>query len=643
MEYIRNIDEIVETLKNAKERKKACTLLVGAGCSVKAGIPTAAGFVEVIKARYPKAYERAEEKTYPKCMAELMVAERRDLIAEYVDKAKINWAHICIASLMQNGYVDRVLTTNFDLLVVRACSLIGEYPAVYDFAASQLYKAADIPDKAVFYLHGQRTGFVIMNTVEDCQRHAKLLGPVFEDAGRGRVWIVVGYSGSNDPVFDHLAKVPQFDNGLFWIGYEKTDPPKHVLERLLQTDKSAFYTNGYDADSFFVTLTQKLQIFPPQFVSRPFSHLGSCLQVLTGYTLPGQEAEENVMRRPMEWIQKAIHLFEEATADEIKTVKIDTIEHAEIKARFLLMAGEYEKVIQFLEEYQKSPTPELGDNICWAFIMSGNSQYKLAQTKTGSEADKLFEEAYKKYEAALKIIPDKHDALNNWGNALSEQAKTKTGPEADKFFEEAYKKYEAALKIEPDDHEILNNWGSTLFEQAKTKTGPEADKFFEEAYKKYEAALKIIPDYYEALNNWGGVLSEQAKTKTGSEADELFEEGYKKYGAAVEIEPNYRSALRHWGVTLSYQAKLKGPDEANTLYLLSKEKLERADGILPGFASYDLACIYALLGDEDICRQWLQKSKEKGFLPSKEYILNDSDLDSVRHTEWFQQLLDNIK
>ena len=80
-------------------------------------------------------------------MSELLLSERRDLIAEYVDKAKINWAHLCIALLVQAGFVDRVLTTNFDLLVVRACALLNEFPAIYDFAASQLFKSPDIPEQ----------------------------------------------------------------------------------------------------------------------------------------------------------------------------------------------------------------------------------------------------------------------------------------------------------------------------------------------------------------------------------------------------------------------------------------------------------------------------------------------------------------
>ena len=265
------------------------------------------------------------------------LGERRDLIAEHIDKAKINWAHICLGLLIQAGYVDRVLTTNFDSLVVRSCSLLGEFPATYDFAASQLHKAADIPEKAVFYLHGQRTGFVLMNTEEETAKHSELMAPVFEDAGRGRLWVVVGYSGENDPVFDHLAKVSRFDNGLYWVGYEDNEPAKHVLEKLLVSGKDAFYANGFDADSFFITLTQKLGIFPPKFLAAPFSHLDEILQTLTPYSPPKQTSEEDVTRIPRQWLQKAIHEFERTSSDSGKIEKGNWIRaHSQLSVKLCL-------------------------------------------------------------------------------------------------------------------------------------------------------------------------------------------------------------------------------------------------------------------------------------------------------------------
>jgi len=105
----------------------------------------------------------------------------------------------------------------------------------------------------------------------------------------------------------------------------------------------------------------------------------------------------------------------------------------------------------------------------------------------------LFALAYEKYQAALEIKPDKHEALYNWGAALYEQAKAKVGEEADRLFALAYEKYQAALKIKPDLHEVLNNWGATLFAQAKTKAGEEADRLFAEAKEKLLSAESISP------------------------------------------------------------------------------------------------------------------------------------------------------
>ena len=62
----RTIDDVVETVRKAKEREKKCCLLIGAGCSVKAGVPLASGFVKLIRDDWREAYNRAKSpKGYP--------------------------------------------------------------------------------------------------------------------------------------------------------------------------------------------------------------------------------------------------------------------------------------------------------------------------------------------------------------------------------------------------------------------------------------------------------------------------------------------------------------------------------------------------------------------------------------------------
>lgn len=266
-EFNSSIGHIVDALREAKEDPNiGCSLLIGAGCSVSAGIPTGQGFVDIIKKKWRNNYDKAPKKTYPHCMAKLSSGFQRKLIQDKIKDAKINWAHICIAVLLKENYIDRVLTTNFDPLISRACSLLGEFPAVYDFAASQTFKPEHVPNKAIFHLHGQHTGFVMLHDDEETRKFSEGLGPVFKDASRGRLWIVVGYSGENDPVFeDHLSEVDSFDYNLYWVGYKDSPTPDHVQKKLLQKGKNAYHISGHDADSFFIELTQELgNIFPPK-------------------------------------------------------------------------------------------------------------------------------------------------------------------------------------------------------------------------------------------------------------------------------------------------------------------------------------------------------------------------------------------
>ena len=641
----RDIDDVLETVRKAQERDKKVCLLIGAGCSVKAGVPLASEFVDIIEKDWSAAYSRAREpKQYPQCMAELSLSERRDLIGKHVDEARINWGHVAIAQLMKHGYVDRVLTTNFDPLVVRACAMVGHYPAVYDFAASQVLKPADISGDAVFYLHGQRNGFVLMNTEEECDDHSTKLAPLFQDADRGRVWIVVGYSGENDPVFTHLASVKSFDDNLYWIGYQDNEPAKHVRAGLLQNGKFAFHVKGFDADDFFVTLTQRLGCFPPRLVSEPFSHLDDLFKEFTDYKAPQQEEARDITDPPREMIRAAIEKYEQP-AKPSKTGRQPKRQQKtpslELQVMAAYMAGDYDKVIQLVPDDEDVP-PELVDFVSRAYNGQGVSLYQLAKQKSGEEADALFTPAGEKYEAALRIKPDQHVALNNWGNALSDQATQKSDTEADALFAQAYEKYEAALRIKSDMHQALYNWGSAFLEQATQKTDAEADRLFALAGEKFEATLQIKPDTHAALYNWGLALYGQTKQKSGEEATRLFAAAGEKYEAALRIKPDKHETLNNWGLAILGQAKLKSGKEADKLFADASEKCLQAEELVPGYGAYNLACVSALQGREQACRTWLEKSRDHGKLESREHLRTDTDLDSVRDKDWFQSFIDGI-
>lgn len=453
---LRALGDVAETLRMAREREKRCTLLIGAGCSVRAGIPSAPQLVEVIGERYPRAFARAREKSYPACMAELSLGERRDLIAEYVDRAKINWAHIGIAQLMKAGYVDRVLTTNFDPLVVRACAFVGLFPAVYDFAASQAFQPADIPDQAIFYLHGQRTGFVLMNTAADFKQHSKLLAPVFDDAGRGRVWLVVGYSGESDPVFQHLASVPRFDNFLYWVGYRDSPPQAHVTEKLLVPGKDAFFVPRHDADGFFVQLAQRLECFPPEFVASPFSYLGELLDELTPYVDPhGSDSGRDEVS--LDVLAEAREVIKMAS----ETIDSDPIRRRIRAAERAFLAGAYDEIIDMRSFYDSHPDPELANHLVQAYRMKAWQLSSTAEEAPETERSDLLAQAEAAARSAVELGPADHYALNTLGNTLAARVRLSAcaGRDPLKVLEEARTQIELAIAEGPTTPTSYYNLG----------------------------------------------------------------------------------------------------------------------------------------------------------------------------------------
>lgn len=568
-----DLDDIAETLKNARNHGVKCCVLTGAGCSVSAGIPDANGFVKIIEERYPVAYKRASEKKYFECMKLLSPGDRHSLITEGIKQSKLNWGHIALAQLMKADYVDRVLTTNFDSLLLQACALIGGIqPAVYDIPSSKEFNASMVSTPAIFHLHGQSSGFILINTPEEYTSQSALIEPVIKDVLRDHVWIVIGYSGENDPTFEYLVNNPVFDQRLYWVGFEDSEPTENLREKLLSNAKETHYIKGYDSDSFFGKLAGKLSCFPPEFVSKPFTYLDRLFDSLTPYA-----AEKTI--EPINYVQSAKRIIRQA-------IKMEKNNQNALQAMSDLMGERYSQVsnVKVIEQPTTSFNQREFDQArVWALFLEGENFSDQARAVNGEKADALYSQAYEKYAAALQIKPDFHEALNNWGIALRSQANTKSNKEAEALYRQANEKYAAALKIKSDFYEALYNWGTVLSIQAKTKSGSEADALYIQAYEKFAAALDVIPDKHEALFNWGTALSTQAKIKSDAEADALYSQAYSKFAAALLHKQDKHEVLYNWGNALSDQANIKNGAEADVLYNSAYEKYIAALQIKPDF------------------------------------------------------------
>jgi hypothetical protein len=275
---VADVPKIAERLKRARDRAHPAHFLVGAGCSISAGIPSAADLIRKIHEDYKAQCSDLSDDdlhSYGACMAVLSISERRDLIKEFLDVAQINWGAIALAQLIHKGFVGRVLTVNFDLVLESACGLLGLQPAVYDFGVAPADDPAMIASPAIVHLHGHSYGFVLLNTEEETREHRRKLKPVLADTLRKAPLVVVGYSGSSDGISQTLLDEYENREALYWVGYEK-DLAKH-LTGFLKRNQFRFL-GGADFDRFMVALAQSLDCWPPRLFQDPFGHLRDTLR-----------------------------------------------------------------------------------------------------------------------------------------------------------------------------------------------------------------------------------------------------------------------------------------------------------------------------------------------------------------------------
>jgi hypothetical protein len=281
----RKIEELAYQLKqNREDNEPGAIVFIGAGCSISAGIPKASDIVEYVLEKHkdkPKVKLLNGKPTYAQLMACLSPQERKKVFKHYVDDAKTNVSHIYLAQLVKLGFVDYIVTVNFDDLAQRALALYGIFPPIYDISILKDFTTTTLEAKSITYLHGQYNGLWQLNTVEEMD---KVIGAgtaerIFNQITNKRPWIVIGYSGE-DRIFDELVKLGRFDDGLYWVGY-KDKLEEKVRDNLLnKPNTESFYIKGFDADSFFLKLNAELKQPQPKFFSQPFSHLAEVLETI---------------------------------------------------------------------------------------------------------------------------------------------------------------------------------------------------------------------------------------------------------------------------------------------------------------------------------------------------------------------------
>jgi tetratricopeptide (TPR) repeat protein len=208
---------------------------------------------------------------------------------------------------------------------------------------------------------------------------------------------------------------------------------------------------------------------------------------------------------------------------------------------------------------------------------------------------------------ALELGPEAAEAHASRGLALS----------LSKRYQEAEQEFEAAIRLNPKLFEPHYFFGRASFQQGK----------YGEAVQHYEEASRVRPEDYQTP-----LLVVTSLTRLGrtGEAEASLRRGVQVAEKHVELNPDDARALcLGAGAFIQLGEREKALDWARRGLTLDPED----SGVL-----YNVACVYALGGETEDALTCLDKAVRNGF-GHREWLENDSDLDSLRADPRFEALL----
>ncbi|MDJ0803519.1 MAG: tetratricopeptide repeat protein [Desulfobacterales bacterium] len=281
-----------------------------------------------------------------------------------------------------------------------------------------------------------------------------------------------------------------------------------------------------------------------------------------------------------------------------------------------------------------------------------------------------FDQAAHHFIEALRAKPDYWTAQNNLGLAMDRRGR----------LAEALDHYAQALQLKPEYDDAHNNMGSTLAKLDR----------WDEARDHFRRAVQINPRNATAQSNLATALARQGR----------MQEARAHFQQAVAVDPYLESAIlplamihAHQGEIEAAQAVLEAglrrmPDNASIAYELGQLHHQRGDldqaaaryrdvialapqngKALNGLArihyqkqeydealrlflklsqqfpnhpeiDYNIACVYARQRQTQNALTWLRQAIDKGYRDWQR-MKTDPDLESIRHTPAFEELMRN--
>jgi len=285
-------DEFLRSVVISKNDNYA--LLLGAGCSISSGIPSAYDCIWdwksiIYKSNNPSSNDWINNFKNPKVQKTIQswldnqgiyvdngCEEEYSFYAEKcfpIEKNRSQYFEkICsnvkpaigyrmIPLLVKYGLLDSVWTTNFDDLVKTSCVLGGvqEFEVSLDTVERINQRAQNRNGLPIIKLHGDFKYGALKNTTEELQQQDETFRENFIEYLRDKHLVVIGYSGRDTSLMNTLREAYSKNGGgiLFWCGYHSNNSQEvaSLIQHASENNRQAFYipTDGFDSTLLNIT------------------------------------------------------------------------------------------------------------------------------------------------------------------------------------------------------------------------------------------------------------------------------------------------------------------------------------------------------------------------------------------------------
>jgi tetratricopeptide (TPR) repeat protein len=472
-----------EFTRRLRERQEGTgyAFLLGAGCSVSSGIPSAGtlvkehwlprlhrfkggdGEVEAWAVASIDGYDPGNPGlSYGRVMkAAFASSHDKQREVERICRGRDPGFGCCVlAKLIEAAGADFnvVLTTNFDDLIADALYLFTDSrPLVISHGTLAPFMLADPRRPLVAKLHGDHQ-LEPLNTEEEVAALNEKIDERMRRLLQQRGLIVMGYAGNDDSVMGALEALPSdaLGPGAWWVSRR---PPNERVTKWL-VDRSGYWVRATDFDQLMLLMRDEFELGHPDLARWKTLH-DNYMESLARLSSDVRDMSTS-----------------EPAADALKRASDSAIDNVsdwwavELAARRHVRDDPDRAEQIYLDGLQQLP---------------GSAELRSSYAVFLWNTREATERAAQQLEVALELDPNDAPTIRNYALLLADSLQE---------FDRAEELFRRSLEIDPDSAVGLANYASLLTKR----------KRFDHAEELYKRSIELRPDHSATLNNYANLL-----------------------------------------------------------------------------------------------------------------------------------------